>query len=173
VDLGFDETSHYTTSEIQMVLYLSLYDVREKFLRIPPRLFQGRFAMKKFLDKNNIIAVVGASPNKEKWGWKIFTKLRESGFKVYPVNPKHEKIDNARCYPDLKSLPKKPDVVITIVPPHITEKVVEQCKKLGIEMVWMQPGSESEEAIKFCRENGIEVVYNACFVVDGLKDIFQ
>ncbi len=37
----------------------------------------------------------------------------------------------------------------------------------------MQPGSESEKAITFCKENNIEVVYNACFVVAGLRANFN
>ena len=127
--------------------------------------------MKEFLKKGNIIAVVGASRNPEKWGYKIFKKLKEF-YKTYPVNPKYKEIDGTKCYPDLKSLPEKPDVVITVVPPEVTESVVKVCKDLGISMVWMQPGSESQKAIEFCKKNGIKVVYNVCFVVNGLKEEF-
>ncbi len=127
--------------------------------------------MKEFLKKGNIIAVVGASRNPEKWGYKIFKKLK-GFYKTYPVNPKYKEIDGTKCYPDLKSLPEKPDVVITVVPPEVTESVVKVCKDLGISMVWMQPGSESQKAIEFCKKNGIKVVYNVCFVVNGLKEEF-
>ena len=56
------------------------------------------------------------------------------------------------------------DVVDTVVPPHITEQIVKECKELGITKVWMQPGSESEKAIIFCKDNGIEVVYDDCIM---------
>ncbi len=125
--------------------------------------------MEDFLDRKNKIAVIGVSNNHEKWGYKVYRSLKNSGFKVYPVNPKHEKIDSDRCYPDLRSIPEKIDEVITVVPPEITENVVKICKELGIRKVWMQPGSESEDAIRFCEENGINVIHDACFVVDGLK----
>jgi len=125
--------------------------------------------MEDFLDRKNKIAVIGVSNNHEKWGYKVYRSLKNSGFKVYPVNPKHEKIDSDRCYPDLRSIPEKIDEVITVVPPEITENVVKICKELGIGKVWMQPGSESEDAIRFCEENGINVIHDACFVVDGLK----
>ncbi|MCD6126772.1 MAG: CoA-binding protein [Methanomicrobia archaeon] len=125
--------------------------------------------MEDFLDRKNKIAVIGVSNNHEKWGYKVYRSLKNSGFKVYPVNPKHEKIDSDRCYPDLRSIPEKIDEVITVVPPEITENVVKRCKELGIGKVWMQPGSESEDAIRFCEENGINVIHDACFVVDGLK----
>ena len=125
---------------------------------------------KDFLNKKNIIAIIGVSSDLEKWGWKIYDSLKSSGFCVYPVNPKYTEINRDACYPDLKSLPKKPDVVITVVSPKITEHIVEECKNLKINKVWMQPGSESEKAIIFCKSNNIDVVYNACFVVDGLKN---
>lgn len=116
------------------------------------------------------IAVVGASPNREKWGWKVYSKLKFLGFEVFPVNPNYREIDGEKCYSSLKDLPVKPDMVITVVPPQVTEQIVEECRDLGIKKVWMQPGSESEKAIEFCRANGIEVTYNACFVVDFLGE---
>ncbi|MCK5476540.1 MAG: CoA-binding protein [Candidatus Aenigmarchaeota archaeon] len=125
---------------------------------------------KEFFNKKNLIAIVGVSSNSEKWGWKIYNSLKSSGFWVYSINPKYMQINGDACYPDLKSLPKKPDVVITVVSPKITEHIVEECKNLKINKVWMQPGSESEKAIIFCKSNNIDVVYNACFVVDGLKN---
>ena len=72
----------------------------------------------------------------------------------------------------MKSMPERPDVVITVVPPKVTEKVVETCRELGIRRVWMQPGSESLDAIKSCKRNRIECMHDACFVVDGLKKMF-
>lgn len=128
---------------------------------------------KEFLNKKNIIAIVGASSNPEKWGWKIYKSIKSSGSCVYPINPKYPEINGAVCYPDLKSLPKNPDMVVTVVPPKITEMVVEECKRLKINKVWMQPGSESGKAIDFCKSNNIEVIYNACLVVDGLKKKFD
>ena len=105
---------------------------------------------KEFLDRGNKIAVVGATVNKEKFGYKVYKAVKGLGFTVYPVNPKYEEIDGDKCYSSLKDLPEKPDVVITVVPPRVTEKIVRQCKELGIKRVWMQPGSESEEAISYC-----------------------
>lgn len=67
-------------------------------------------------------------------------------------------------------MPEKPDVVNLVVPPKVTNKIVKTCKELGIKKVWMQPGSESEEAIKFCHENGIEAVYGVCIMIERRKE---
>jgi hypothetical protein len=120
----------------------------------------------KFLEKINIFAVVGASRDPEKYGHQVYKDLKGAGYKVYPVNPNAKEILGDKCYPDLKNLPAKPDVVNIVVPPKVTEKTVKTCKMLGITKVWMQPGSESENAIKFCHENGIDAIYGACVMVE-------
>lgn len=121
-----------------------------------------------FLDKKNKIAVVGVSENPEKWGRKVFEELKSKHYSVFAVNPKHAMIGNSKCYPDLKSLPSKPDTVITVTPPEVTLKIVGQCNELGIKQVWMQPGSESKKAIEYCNKNGINSIYHACIMLDEL-----
>jgi uncharacterized protein len=123
---------------------------------------------KEFVDKKYVFSVIGVSRDPGKWGSRIYKELKSKGFIAYPINPKYDMIGNDTCYPDLASLPRKPDVVITIVPPRITEGVVKECNRLGIKKVWMQPGSESEKAIKFCKDNGIKTVANSCFVMTNL-----
>ena len=122
--------------------------------------------IKEFLDKKNVFAVIGASRDPEKYGFQVYKDLKTAGYKVYAVNPNADEILSDRCYPDLKDLPIKPDVVDVVVPPKVTEKVVEACKELGITRVWMQPGSESETAINFCVKNGIDVIHGICVMVE-------
>jgi predicted CoA-binding protein len=123
-----------------------------------------------FLDKRNVFAVIGVSKEPEKYGNKIYFDLKRAGYTVYPVNPNANEISGNRCYPKLRSLPTLPDVVDIVVPPKITEKTVIECKDLRIGKIWMQPGSESEEAIRFCKENGIEVLYGVCVMLERRKD---
>lgn len=125
--------------------------------------------IKKFLDKSNVFAVVGASRDPRKYGYKIYSDLRAAGYKVYPVNPNADEVLGDKCYPSLESLPELPHVVDLVVPPNVTNQIVKDCKKLGIGKVWMQPGSESKTALKFCKENGIEAVYGVCVMVERRK----
>jgi len=118
-----------------------------------------------FLRKQNVFAVVGVSKNPAKYGHQVYKDLKEAGYVVYAVNPNIDAVLGDRCYHTLSELPEKPDVVDTVVPPAVTEKVVEECKELGITRVWMQPGSESELAIRFCSRNGIKVVHDVCVMV--------
>ena len=127
-------------------------------------------SLEKFF-KPKSIAVIGASRHKGKVGYTIFKNLlTRYGKKVYPINPNTNEILGDRCYHSIKDLPEKPDVVVTVVPPKITEQIVKQCKILKIGKIWMQPGSESEKSINFCKLNNIKVVHDTCFIVNGLKE---
>jgi len=123
-----------------------------------------------FFSPSNVLAVVGVSSNREKYGYKIWRALKNKGYRVYGVNVKGYQVDGERLYPSLSSLPEKPDVVIMVIPPGPALEVLKEAHRLGIGHVWFQPGSESEEALAFCREKGMECVAKACFVRDGLGE---
>ncbi|HUV80205.1 MAG TPA: CoA-binding protein, partial [Candidatus Bathyarchaeia archaeon] len=111
--------------------------------------------IQEFLRKENVFVVIGVSENPKKYGHQVYKDLKEAGYTVYPVNPHIDEVLGDCCYPSLSDLPEKPDIVDTVVPPEVTERIVEECKVLGIDKVWMQPGSESEQAIAYCRQNNI------------------
>jgi len=116
------------------------------------------------ITKEDTIAIVGASNNSSKYGNIVMKDLLSKGFDVIPINPHEEKILEQQVYHSLKEVPEKVDVVIFIVPPVVVLKVLETVKNLGIQKVWMQPGSESKEAIDFCSKNGIECLHDACIM---------
>ncbi|MDD3717993.1 MAG: CoA-binding protein [Actinomycetota bacterium] len=112
-----------------------------------------------------VVAVVGASRDRGKFGYKVLMDLKHGGYEAYGVNPACDEIEGVPCYPDLASLPRRPDLVITVVPPEVTEKVVREAEQAGIERIWMQPGSECDEAAAYCEKSGIEYMRDACIMV--------
>ncbi|MEM2622281.1 MAG: CoA-binding protein, partial [Candidatus Nezhaarchaeales archaeon] len=128
--------------------------------------FMNEELIREFLDRRNVFAVVGASRDPQKYGYQVYRDLKSAGYKVYPVNPNAQEVLGDKCYPSLKELPAKPDVVVTVVPPQVTELVVEECKELGVRKIWMQPGSESERAVEYCEKNNIAVVHGACIMIE-------
>ena len=120
------------------------------------------------------IAVVGVSDKRETGCNAAYKRFKESGYQVYAVNPRITTFEGAHCYPDLKSIPEKPDAVFILAGPKVTEQVVQQCVELGIKHAWMhclmgtKPGlgagatSVSQDAVQLCRENGIAVIPGAC-----------
>lgn len=115
--------------------------------------------------KQNSWAVIGVSSDKAKYGYKVYNQLKKTGYSVYAINPGLDNIDGDPCYPSLASLPKRPDAVSLVVPPKITQQAVQDCIDLGIKRVWMQPGSESQEAIQNGEEHGIAVIHDQCVLI--------
>lgn len=122
------------------------------------------------IDKNYNYAIVGASNNPEKYGYRVMKDLLDAGYNVIPVNLKESEILGRKAYPRLEDIGENIDVVITLVPPAITEKIVRQIKDLNIQNVWMQPGSESEESISYCKQNNINCVHQACIMIKRKED---
>jgi predicted CoA-binding protein len=110
-------------------------------------------------------AVVGASQDRSKFGYRIFRSLKSAGYTVYPVNPKGGELEGGKVYASLADLPEPPEVVDLVVPPRVSEQIVEEAHELGLTRIWMQPGAESEAAIAYCREHGVQVVHHACAMV--------
>jgi hypothetical protein len=118
------------------------------------------------------IAIVGVSRKKTKFGNAIYKELKQKGYQVFPINPNMQTFEGDVCYPDLLSLPEKVVAVVINVPPVQTEKVVREAKEAGINKVWLQQGSQSDEAIKFCKENGIDCVSNECILMFAQPSAF-
>ncbi len=118
------------------------------------------------IDKNFTYAIIGASNNSEKYGHRVMKDLLDAGYNVVPINPKEELILGLKTYHKLSDYPKKIDVAVFVVPPTVTEKIVDEVIELGIKNVWMQPGSENDEAIKKCEENKISFIHNACIMIN-------
>lgn len=111
-------------------------------------------------------AVVGASVNKQKFGYKVLKRLMEEGYKVYPVNPNYEEIDGIKCYPSLRDLPELPGAVSVIVPPAAGLAVLEEAAELGIKKLWFQPGAECDEILKKAEKLGLELIYDCCVLIE-------
>ncbi len=114
-------------------------------------------------------AVVGASRDPARYGHKVFLSLVAAGYQAYPINPSAPDIAGHSAYPSLAALPERPGVVDTVVPPATTLRVVEEAAALGIGLVWMQPGSESEEAIALAESKGLRVVHHACAMLGARR----
>jgi predicted CoA-binding protein len=121
-----------------------------------------------------VIAVVGVSEKRETGANRNYYAFKQRGYRVYAVNPRLASFDGMPCYPDLKSIPERPDAVFMLTSPGVTEQIVQQCVDLGIKRVWMHcmmgtkaglsPGSTSvsASAVDMCRKHGIAVIPGSC-----------
>ena len=128
------------------------------------QIMNKRSLIREFLSERRL-ALVGISRSGRKFGNSIFKDLNGKGYSIYPVHPEASTIQGKACYPGIADLPDKVGGVILVIPPAETEKVVRDVVKAGIPRVWMQQGSESEEAVRYCEANGVQVISGECVMM--------
>ena len=124
----------------------------------------SKILVEDFLNQKRI-AIVGVSHNKRKFGNAIHKELKNKGYEIFPVNPKLNESEGDKCYPSLSSLPEKVDALIISVAPDKTKSVVEEAKNAGMKKIWIQRGSQSQEAVQYCNENNISFVSGECILM--------
>lgn len=121
---------------------------------------------REILQQARTIAVVGCSDQPGRDSGHIARYLKRQGYKVYCVNPTIESFDGERCWPDVKSLPEKVDIVDVFRHPRFVPGVVEDAIEAGSRAVWLQLGVTHPEAEERARKAGLDVVSDECIAVE-------
>lgn len=79
------------------------------------------------------VAILGARENPTGWTARIYANLQRFEFPgpVYPVNPNHDEIWGATCYPDLASLPTVPDHLVVMRAAPTVAGILQEAASLG------------------------------------------
>lgn len=80
------------------------------------------------------IAIFGASEKPNGVGTSVLNNLLEAGYKghIYPINPKHDKVQGLRCYKTLEDVDSPVDLAVVAVPTAAVINTVHQCGASGI-----------------------------------------
>jgi predicted CoA-binding protein len=122
-----------------------------------------RAAIESFLSEQ-AVAVVGVSRTRG-FGNSALRALRDRGWRAYAVNASADSVQGGPCFRSLDALPERPGAVLVVVPPDRSAAVVSDCARLGIRHVWLQQGSECDEAIRAAGAAGISLVHHACVLM--------
>src|SRR5512137_2917968 len=83
----------------------------------------------KYLFEPQTVAVIGASHNREKIGYRILENIISGKFKgkVYPINPKGGEILGMKVYSSIADVPGGIDVAFVVVPAEDVFAAVKEC----------------------------------------------
>ncbi len=113
------------------------------------------------------VAIVGATTNKNKFGYIVLKDLIRKGFEVIPVSPKYDSIDGIEVYKDVSLLPEDTELLVFIVPPEVGLVEFKKAYEKGFRKFWFQPGAESKEIIEYAKElKDAEVSFIKCIMVE-------
>lgn len=119
-------------------------------------------AIRRVLIGSRTIAVVGCSNKRERDSHQIAALLIDRGYDVIPVNPGFSEILGRKCYPDVKSIPRKVDIVDVFRATAHIPAVAQDAIEAKAECLWLQSGILHEEAARRASEAGLYVVQDRC-----------
>jgi predicted CoA-binding protein len=111
-----------------------------------------------------VVAVIGASSNRHKFGNRAVRAFQQQGYTVVPINPHETEVEGLKAYPSVLDVPGPIDMASLYVPPEIGEQVIDEIARKGIAEVWLNPGAESEALIARARALQIQPIV-ACSII--------
>lgn len=131
-----------------------------------PTMLRTDQQLRALLERTRTIAVVGMSDKPDRPSHYVAQFMRERGFTIIPVNPQCREIDGLKCYPSLRDVPGKVDMVNVFRRPDDIPPIAEDAVAIGASSLWIQLGLISEAAERIAEAAGLEVVMDQCIKVE-------
>ena len=112
------------------------------------------------------LAVVGLSADWFRPSYFAAKYMQEHGYRIIPVNPRYGEILGEKCYPDLKSVPEKVDLVDVFRKPADCVPIAEDAVAIGARALWLQIGVVNEEAKRIAEAGGLTVIMDRCVKIE-------
>lgn len=127
------------------------------------------------------VAVIGASQDPAKVGYEILANLVSCGYpgKIYPINPKADKILGLKCFPQVSAVPGAIDLAVVAIPARFVLDVAKECGDKAVKGLivvsagFKETGSEGRELeqqlVETCKTHGMRLLGPNCL---GMIDTF-
>jgi uncharacterized protein len=114
------------------------------------------------------IAVVGASPRRERPSHGVMAYLQRRGYRAIPVNPNAAgvTINGEICRAGLADVDEAIDMVDIFRRAAAAGAAVDAAMAVGAKVVWMQLGVRDAAAASRAEAHGIKVVMNRCPAIE-------
>src|SRR4051794_35108560 len=102
-----------------------------------------------------VVAVIGASSNRRKFGNRAVRAFRQQGYTVIPINPHETTVEGLQAYASVLDVPGPIDMATLYVQRDAGIRVMDEIAKKQIPEVWLNPGADADEVIS--RANALEL----------------
>ena len=113
---------------------------------------------------SKIVAVIGASSDRGKFGNKALRAFASRGYTVIPVNPHERTIEGQPAYASVLDVPGPIDMATVYVQPEAGVRVMEDLAKKGVPEVWLNPGADGPEVVARAAQLGLKTI-QACSII--------
>ena len=116
---------------------------------------------------SKVVAVIGASNNRRKFGNRAVRAFTRQGYTVVPIHPHEREVEGLKAYGSVLDVPGPIDMASFYVPPAIGERVIEEVARKRIPEVWLNPGAESDALVARARALSIEPIVACSMIAIG------
>jgi uncharacterized protein len=125
--------------------------------------------LRRILGTCRVLAVVGLSADWYRPSYFAAKYMQEHGYRVIPVNPKYPEILGEKCYPSLRAVPEKVDIVDVFRKTADVPPIAEEAIAIGAKVLWQQLGVKNEAAAARARAAGLETVMDRCVKIEHAR----
>ena len=111
-----------------------------------------------------MVAVIGASNDRRKFGNKAVRAFARQGYDVKPVNPNSVTVEGLPAYPSITDIAGTIDLVTMYVPPAIGERLLPDIARKQPGELWVNPGAESDTLLAKAETLGLHPIV-ACSII--------
>ena len=122
--------------------------------------------LRRILDDNRVIAMVGLSANWYRPSYFAAKYMLDHGYRVIPVNPSYQEVLGQKCYPALRDIPERVDIVDCFRKSGEIMPLAEDAIAIGAKVLWMQIGVINVAAAEKARAAGLDVVMDRCVKIE-------
>lgn len=124
--------------------------------------------LRDILTSARTIAIVGASPRRERPSHRVMGFLQRHGYRAIPVNPNAagETIHGEKCYAALADIPEPIDIVDIFRRSALAGAAIDDAIQIGAKIVWTQLGVRDDAAAARAEAAGLKVVVNRCPAIE-------
>jgi uncharacterized protein len=113
---------------------------------------------------SKVVAVIGASSDRRKFGNKALRAFQAEGHTVIPINPNEEEVEGLKTYASVLDVPQAIDMATVYVQPEIAQRLLPEFAEKHIAEIWINPGAESDELLQEAKARKLNVIA-ACSIV--------
>ena len=114
-----------------------------------------------------VVAVVGASRDRRKFGNKAVRAFLHRGYDVVPINLAGGIIEWIPTYASVLDVPRSIDIATIYLQPAIGERVIDEIAQKEIGEVWLNPGADSARVVARARALGLNPILDCSIVGIG------
>ncbi len=125
--------------------------------------------LRPILLQSRTIAVVGLSSSWYRPSFFAAKYMQDHGYRIVPVNPNYSEVLDEKCYPTLRAVPDRIDIVDCFRKPAEILSIAGEAVEIGARVLWRPWGIRNDQAAKIALDAGLDVVMDRCVKIEHAR----